>query len=218
VLYLVPSPLVNAFAVGQRGDAALAVTYGLLRRLSSRELVGVLAHEVSHIRADDVRIMNLSDTVGRLTHGLAYVGLLLFVFAVPMVVTGTTRPLWVAAVLIVVPALMTLLQLALSRSREYDADLAAATLTGDPEGLASALEQLECAEGRLWERVMVPRGRIPDPLLLRTHPPTEERTHRLRALVPREERRRLGDHRQVPLVAHQTVVQPVRLRFPGVRW
>ena len=132
-----------------------------------------------------------------------------------MMVTGTTRPLWVAALLIVVPALMTLLQLALSRSREYDADLAAATLTGDPEGLASALEQLECADGRLWERVMVPRGRIPDPLLLRTHPPTEERTRRLRALMPREERRRLGDHRQVPLVAHPTVVQPVRLRFPG---
>ena len=62
--------------MGWRGDAALAVTYGLLRRLSSRELVGVLAHEVSHIRADDVRIMNLSDTVGRLTHGLAYLGLL----------------------------------------------------------------------------------------------------------------------------------------------
>ena len=201
--------------MGWRGDAALAVTYGLLRRLSSRELVGVLAHEVSHIRADDVRIMNLSDTVGRLTHGLAYLGLLPLVFAVPMMVTGTTRPLWVAALLIVVPALMTLLQLALSRSREYDADLAAATLTGDPEGLASALEQLECAQGWLWERVMVPRRRIPDPLLLRTHPPSGERTHRLRALMPRDERRPLGDHRQVPLVRYQTVVQPVRLRFPG---
>ena len=218
VLYLVPSPLVNAFAVGRRGDTALAVTYGLLYRLNSRQLVGVLAHEVCHIRADDVRIMNLSDTVGRLTHGLAYLGLLLLLFAVPMTATGTTTPLWVAALLIVVPALVTLLQLALSRSREYDADLAAATLTGDPEGLAAALEQLECAEGRLWERVIVPRGRIPDPLLLRTHPPTEERTRRLRALVPRDEQRWLGDHRQVPLVGHQEVVQPVRLRFPGVWW
>jgi Zn-dependent protease with chaperone function len=56
--------------VGWRGDAALAVTYGLLRRLSIRELVRVLTHEASHIRADDVRIMDLSDTVGRLTHGL----------------------------------------------------------------------------------------------------------------------------------------------------
>jgi heat shock protein HtpX len=57
--------LANAFAVGWRGDAPLPVIDGLLRRLSSRELVGVLAHEVSHIRADDVRIMNLSDTVSR---------------------------------------------------------------------------------------------------------------------------------------------------------
>src|SRR5689334_13234274 len=69
-LYVVPSRLANAFAVGKRDEAALAVTYGLLRQLSSRELVGVLAHELSHIRADDVRIMNLSDTVGRLTHAL----------------------------------------------------------------------------------------------------------------------------------------------------
>jgi heat shock protein HtpX len=218
VLYYVPSPLANAFAVGGRDEAALAVTDGLLRRLSSRELVGVLAHEVCHVLAGDLRITNLSDTVGRLTHGLSYLGLLLLVLAVPLMATGATTPFWVALLLIVGPTLVTLLQLALSRAREYDADLEAAALTGDPEGLASALEQLERATGRLWERVMVPRGHVPDPLLLRTHPPTADRARRLRELVPRHERRQLGDDRQVPISAFRPVATPARLRFPGIRW
>ena len=218
VLYYVPSPLANAFAVGGRDEAALAVTDGLLRRLSSRELVGVLAHEVCHVLAGDLRITNLSDTVGRLTHGLSYLGLLLLVLAVPLMATGTATPLWAALLLIVGPTLVTLLQLALSRAREYDADLEAAAVTGDPEGLASALEQLERATGRLWERVMVPRGRIPDPLLLRTHPPTADRTRRLRELIPQGERRQLGDDRQVPIAAFRPVAHPARLRFPGIRW
>ncbi|MGE3289108.1 MAG: zinc metalloprotease HtpX [Pseudonocardia sp.] len=217
-LYYVASPMVNAFAVGRRDDSALAVTDGLLRRLTSRELVGVLAHEIGHIRSDDLWIMNLSDSLGRLTHGLAYAGLFLLVIAVPLSINGTYAPLWIAVLLTVVPTVVTLLQLALSRSREYDADLHAAELTGDPEGLASALEALERCEGRLWERVMVPRRRAPDPLLLRTHPPTADRTRRLRELVVSGPHARLGDHREVPRTAYPHVQAPTRLRFPGVRW
>ena len=187
-LYYIASPMANAFAVGTRDDAVLAVTDGLLRRLSSRELVGVLAHETSHIRADDLWIMNLSDTLGRLTHALAYSGLILLVVALPLTAGGTLSPLRLAVILTAVPTLVTLLQLALSRSREYDADLEAAALTGDPQGLASALEQLERSEGRIWERVMIPHQRAPDPLLLRTHPPTAERARRLRELIPRDDR------------------------------
>ncbi|MDQ3764917.1 MAG: zinc metalloprotease HtpX [Actinomycetota bacterium] len=217
-LYYVASPMANAFAVGSRDDAALAVTDGLLRRLSGRELVGVLAHETSHIRADDLRIMNLSDTLGRLTHALAYFGLILLVVALPLTAGGTFSPLWLALILTAVPTLVTLLQLALSRSREYDADLQAAALTGDPEGLASALEQLERSEGRIWERVMIPHRRAPDPLLLRTHPPTAERARRLRELMPRHDRERLGDNRRIPPAGYPHVRSPVQLRFPGIRW
>jgi heat shock protein HtpX len=217
-LYYVASPMANAFAVGRRDEAALTVSDGLLRRLTSRELVGVLAHEVGHIRADDLWIMSLSDAVGRLTHALAYFGLILLVLALPLMAGGTYAPLWYALILATVPTVVTLLQLALSRSREYDADLEAAMLTGDPDGLASALDQLERSEGRVWERVMVPRRRAPDPLLLRTHPPTAERIRRLRELVPRDDRRRLGDDRRVRPAGYPEVRSPVRLRFPGIRW
>ena len=72
--------------------------------------------------------------------------------------------------------------MALSRTREFDADLEAARLTGDPDGLASALQKLEKAQGRLWEGVILPGGRIPDPSILRSHPLTDERVARLQSL------------------------------------
>ena len=137
---------------------------------------------------------------------------MLLVLALPLTAGGTYAPLWFALILTTVPTVVDTLQLALSRSREYDADLEAATLTGDPEWLASALDQLERSEDA-WERVMVPRRQAPDPLLLRTHPPTAERIRRLRELVPRADRRQLettnGPARRIPRGA-----VPVRLRFP----
>jgi heat shock protein HtpX len=128
------------------------------------------------------------------------------------------RPVVFSAVLIVLPTVMTLLQLALSRAREYDADLDAATLTGDPEGLASALLALDAAEGRVWERTMVGRARVPDLFLLRTHPPTAERVRRLRSLAPRRDRVRLHDDLPAAPVPYPAVVGPARLRATGVRW
>jgi heat shock protein HtpX len=217
-LYYVASPMANAFAVGRRDDAALAVTDGLLRSLTGREVVGVLAHEVGHIRADDLWVMSLGDAVGRLTHALAYLGLIILLLTLPLTAGGTYSPLWPAVLLMAAPTVVTLLQLALSRSREYDADLEGAVLTGDPEGLASALARLERLEGRIWERVIVPRRGAPDPLLLRTHPPTAERVRRLRELVPRDERRRLGDARRLPPAGYPQVRSPARLHTPGVRW
>lgn len=75
-----------------------------------------------------------------------------------------------------------LLQFALSRTREFDADLDAAGLTEDPIGLASALEKIERSQGRLWETIFLPGRRVPDPSLLRTHPDTQERMRRLLSL------------------------------------
>ncbi|WP_227272060.1 M48 family metalloprotease [Roseobacter weihaiensis] len=91
---------------------------------------------------------------------------------------------WIVPILLVVsPTIMALLRLALSRTREYDADRGGAELTGDPAGLASALLKLERRTGRFWEEMILPGRRIPDPSLLRTHPPTEERVRRLQELT-----------------------------------
>ncbi len=180
-LYVIPSATLNAFATGSRANAAIAVTDGLLRRLDLRQVAGVLAHEMSHIRNNDLRVMAMADALTRFTQFLAYLGLL----NLPMLLLGFKTISWGAVLLLyMAPMLTSLLQMGLSRTREYDADLEGAGLTGDPEGLASALAALERYQGRFWEDLMlpVPSRRIPHPSLLRSHPETADRIARLREL------------------------------------
>ena len=217
-LHYVPSRLLNAFAVGRPDEAAVAVTDGLLRGLDGRELAGVLAHEISHVRADDLWVMSLADVLTRLAHALAYAGLVLLALGLPLLQAEATDIVLVALTLLALPTVVTLLQLALSRSREYDADLEAARLTGDPVGLARALAILERAHGRGWERILAPHRRGPDPLLLRTHPPTEQRIQRLRALTPAT-RYRVPIHAEgYAPTGYDPVRRRPRLRATGVRW
>jgi heat shock protein HtpX len=182
-LYYIPSAIMNAFSVGQQGNAAIGVTDALLRRLTRRELVGVLAHEMSHIHHNDTWVMSLADIVSRLTSLLSLSGQFLLIISLPMLLLGNYRPPWLLyALLIFAPTLSTLLQLALSRTREFDADLEAIKLTGDPRGLASALAKLERYQRGMLERMRLPGHRIPAPSLLRTHPATEARIQRLLTL------------------------------------
>jgi heat shock protein HtpX len=182
-LYYIPSRILNAFAVGERDDAVIALTDGMLRSLSLRELAGVLAHEISHIRNNDLWLMGLADLVGRLTRLMTLLGLLLLALALPLLLGGAASvPLLVIPLLVFAPQLTTLLQLALSRAREYEADRDAAGITGDPAGLASALAKLERFQRGVWEQILMPGYRLPEPSLLRTHPPTAERIARLREL------------------------------------
>ena len=184
-LHYVPSRMMNAFAVGKPEDSAIAITDGLLRGLDLRQLAGVLAHEISHIRNGDLKVMALGDVLTRLTSVLSTFGLLGLFLALPgMLATGIEMPWAAIMLLILAPTIGGLMQLALSRAREYDADLDAAGLTGDPQGLASALLILERRQGRLWESLLLPGGRLPDPSLLRTHPSTEDRIERLMSLAP----------------------------------
>ena len=188
VIHYVPSATLNAFAVGSREDSVIAVTDGALRTLDLRELAGVLAHEVSHIRNNDLWVMGLADTISRLTSMLSFLGTMFLIAALPMLFAGGTGlPLLAALLLMFAPTIGSLLQLALSRAREYDADLDAAGLTGDPRGLAAALLKLERYQGRAWEEMVMPGRRIPVPSLLRTHPPTDERVRRLMSLYGRSE-------------------------------
>lgn len=182
-LYYVPSAMTNAFAVGQPREAAIALTDGMLRALSLREIAAVMAHEVSHIANNDLWLMNLADSMSRLTTILSYIGIFLLAMNLPLILSGAVVVPWLLiGLLMLAPTLLSLMQLALSRAREYDADLEAARLSGDPQALASALAKLERSQGGLWENFMPPGRGLPEPSLLRSHPPTRERIRRLQEL------------------------------------
>jgi heat shock protein HtpX len=124
----------------------------------------------------------------RFTQMLAYLALFLAIFNLPAFLLGDAEiSFWGLLLLNMAPTAGSLIQLALSRTREHDGDLEGASLTGDPASLACALEKLERYQGRFWEDMMlpVPGRRIPQPSLLRSHPLTAERVARLRALENR---------------------------------
>ena len=193
-LYLIPTDSPNAFATGRNPEhAAVAVTRGLLATMDDRELAGVLAHEMSHVKNRDVLIATVAAGIAGVISTIGYVlqwGLLL---------GGSTdrdrdrgSPLAMLAWVVVAPIIALLLQLAISRAREYGADASGAQLTGDPDGLADALEELEAGARRKPYEGAGPATAhlfIVEPLhgrglfaLLSTHPPLEERIARLRAM------------------------------------
>jgi len=220
-LYVIPSMTLNAFATGKPGNAVIGVTEGLLRRLSMRELAGVLAHELSHVRNNDLAVMALADVMTRFTQVLSYLAVILAIFNLPAWLLGDSdMPFSALLLLYLAPTIGSLLQLGLSRTREYDADLEAALLTGDPRGLASALDKLERYQGHFWEDLMlpVPSRRIPQPSLLRSHPPTEQRVARLLALENRQMAPPIEvvEEPMVSLVGRSPGSMQPRYRFPGV--
>jgi len=220
-LFIVPSMALNAFATGTPDHAAVAVTEGLLRRLDIREIAGVLAHEMSHVRNNDLFVMGLADAMSRITHMFSYVAVVLAILNLPGLIMGEAQFSWLAIlILYLAPAASNLLQLALSRTREYDADQEAAMLTGDPMGLASALVKLERYQGQFWEDLMlpVPARRVPQPSLLRTHPTTEERVARLRSLerAPPARPIVLAEEPMVSLVGFGPAEMRPRYRWTGL--
>ncbi|MCZ6795471.1 MAG: zinc metalloprotease HtpX [Planctomycetota bacterium] len=177
-LYIIPSPAMNAVAVDARDGASIAVTDGLLRGLSVRELAGVLGHEIAHLRNRDTGILLMAEVTRRLTHLLSFVGLFLLVFSLPALWgSEASFPLLLPLLLLAAPVLSALLKLALSRTREFAADLEAARMTGDPAGLASALQKIERSQQSVWMRLL--RAEIPWLKLLETHPEGRERVRRL---------------------------------------
>lgn len=221
-LYVIPSMTMNAFATGTANRAAVAVTEGLLRQLTMREIAGVLAHEVSHIRNNDLWVMGLADLMSRFTQVLSYVAVVLAgANVLALLVAGEAAYSWIAIILLyLAPAASNLLQLGLSRVREFDADLEGARLTGDPEGLASALVKVERYTGRFWEDLMfpIPARRVPQPSVLRSHPTTEARIARLQELDPRTTLPPIVvvEQPMVSLVGFGPIAMRPRYRFPGL--
>ena len=219
-LHYISSRAMNAFSVGRGAEASLALTDGLLRGLSQRELTGVLAHEVSHIRHNDIWIMGLADSMSRLVWMGSLFGQVLLLINLPMfLMSRNAMPWWPIVLLIAAPSVSALLQLGLSRNREFDADLAAAELTGDPGGLAMALERLEQAQIGLFDRLFRRQRQDAQPSMLRTHPASRERVQRLLEMA-REPPPAAVVEGVLPLLpgAWPEVTRPPRRRWTGVRF
>ena len=178
-LYVWPERRPQAFTIGERNDAAIVVSIGLTRILSRRELGGVLAHELTHVAHDDIRLLRFAGTLSYVTAALSRAAVVAAVITLPLILLGivTFAPSTLLVVLLA-PLLAQALLLALSRTREHAADAGAVRLTGDPAGLASALARLHAQQQSLWERLLGVRAPT-GPQWLQTHPATEERIRRL---------------------------------------
>ena len=188
-LYMIPSDQPNAFATGRNPKhAAVAVTQGITKLLSEDELRGVIAHELAHVKNRDILTQSVASAIGAMITYLAY-------FALwfggdddsPLGLIGSL------ALVLLAPIAATLIQLGVSRQREFAADATGAQVTGNPESLASALLRLE--EGAKAMPMQV--NQATEPLyivkpfrgggiagLFSTHPPIEERVRRLRQMRP----------------------------------
>jgi heat shock protein HtpX len=188
-VFHIPSAMLNAFAVGSEHHSAIGLTDAMFRGFSSRELAGVIGHEIAHIANRDLHVMGLADLLSRSTQMLANLGFFLLILKLPLVLAGMDIGISFEAILLLLfaPTISALLQLGLSRTREFQADLNAARLTGDPRGLALALQRLESAQGGFLSRVFHRVQRKMEPSILRTHPDTEERIQRLLELEHRPE-------------------------------
>ncbi|GAB3060431.1 M48 family metalloprotease [Sediminivirga luteola] len=185
----------NAFATGRNPEhAAVCVTEGILRILNRRELRAVLAHELSHIGNRDILISSVAAALAGIVTSVANLA-----FFLPLGAEDDDAPHPLAAMLMLVlgPLAAGLIQLAISRSREYEADADGARLSGDPLALASALEKIEAGTRAV---PLAPEGSavsqahlmIANPLagegaaaMFRTHPPTSERVRRLHKMAGR---------------------------------
>jgi heat shock protein HtpX len=187
-LYVIPSPALNAFATGRNpSHAAVAVTEGIQRALDREELEGVLAHELSHVMNRDTLISTVAATLAGAISWLAHPFMLMGAGA-SRDDRGRGNPLAALVAVFLAPIAAMLIQMAVSRSREYQADASGASLVGYPQGLASALRKLAAAKERVPLRASPSTAHlfIVNPLsgrsianLFSTHPPLEERIARL---------------------------------------
>jgi heat shock protein HtpX len=195
-LYIMPSDAANAFATGRNPQhAAVAVTEGILRLMNERELTGVLAHELSHVRNRDILISTIAATLaGVIVHiaNMAQWAAIFGGFRRSDDGEGGSSGLELILMAILAPIAATIIQLAISRTREFAADETGARMSGDPLGLASALRKLGFASERLPLDASPQTSHlfIVNPLsgrslakLFSTHPPLEERISRLEAMA-----------------------------------
>jgi heat shock protein HtpX len=201
-VYLIDEDAPNAFATGRNPEhAAVAATTGILRVLNARELRGVMAHELAHVKHRDILISTISATMAGAISALANFAML---FGGRDSEGRPSNPIASIALAILAPIAGMLIQMAISRAREFEADRLGAEIAGDPEALASALDKihrfaqgipLEAAERNPATAQMM----IMNPLsggglrgLFSTHPATEDRVARLMEMAAQRSARPSG--------------------------
>lgn len=190
-LYVLPDPSPNAFATGRNpSHAAVAATAGLLQLMDDEELEGVIAHELGHVKNRDILIASIAATIAGAISMIAHMAQWALIFG------GGARDdrdegggvLGMLATIIVAPLVAMIIQMAVSRSREYAADATGARFAGNPYGLARALEKLQAHSQRVPMQATPATSHmfIVTPFtgkslmrLFSTHPPVEERIRRL---------------------------------------
>lgn len=196
-LVIIPTQAPNAFATGRDPEhATIAVSKGILELLSSEELEGVIAHEMTHIKNRDTLTQAVAGTVAG---AITYLGQILSFGLLFGPVSRDTRqgqnPLGILFLIVLAPVSASLLQLAISRTREYSADLGSAQITGNPAALASALEKLETVSHQIPMHgnptmapllIINPLPREGLKVLFLTHPPTEDRIRRLMEIAQQQ--------------------------------
>lgn len=192
-VYLINEDAPNAFATGRNPEhAAVAATTGILRVLSERELRGVMAHELAHVKHRDILISTVSATMAGAISMLANFAML---FGGRDSEGRSHNPIVGLLVMILAPLAASVIQMAISRAREFEADRGGAEISGDPQALASALQKIHrYAQGLPMEAAernpATAQMMIMNPLsggglsgLFSTHPSTEERVARLLAMA-----------------------------------
>src|SRR5215813_1574587 len=191
-IYLIPSETPNAFATGRNPEqAVVAVTEGIMRILDEEELEGVLAHELSHVKNRDMLISTIAATLAGAITYLAHMAQWAAMFGGRRDDDEGGSPFGAILMAILAPIAAMLVQMAVSRSREYQADATGARVAGKPWGLAKALEKLQMAQqvAPMEANPATAHLFIVNPLsgrafmnLFSTHPPIEDRIARLRAM------------------------------------
>lgn len=195
-VYVIPEAQPNAFATGRNPEhGVVAVTEGIMHLLSARELAGVLAHEIAHIKNRDILVATIAAGIAAAVTYIAHAAQFMVFFGGARDDEEGGSPAGALLMAFVAPIAATLIQLGISRSREYLADETAARLTGDPEALALALSKLERGAERIPAHVEPATASlfIVSPLSggrsmmswFSTHPPMQERIARLRGMAGR---------------------------------
>ena len=182
-LYYIPEKTLNAFSIGNKKNTSIIITSALINYLTLPELEGVIAHEISHIKNNDMWHLGLAHTVYLITSWLSWLGIIFLIFHIPFLFTGGGNSLWLPATIIFTgPLLNKFLLSTLSRTREYEADIGSVQLTNDKYSFISALKKLGLQPVRLFGIFYIPTSGEYNLSIFRTHPGIRQRIHRLKKL------------------------------------